>query len=482
MVFPKMEDKLSSLFQSKIGASVYRKAKETISKYNMLPMIKEGVLVGLSGGADSVMLLLFLLEYRKEVGNFDLLAVHVNHGIRGDEAKRDELFSYELARSLGVELLSFEIDVPSISKKTGLGLEETARKERYSCFDNIIRSRNDIKTVAVAHNATDNLETVIFNLMRGAGTLGLAGIPAVRENIIRPLISVSKNDILSALDGCGVRYVFDSTNDSCDYSRNRIRNRILPELKQLTKSPEEMAGRASELLRSDCEFIQLEAEAFLKKCNRSISKDALLALHPAVFGRVIKKMCEDSGCCGIEHIHIMKIRELLARDNFSVSLPSGFRFVCEYGKCNLRCEESSGQFLVHLSLGENKLDEYGTVVILSHKKDVEFSRNVHKIAIQERISSDIIVGDIYVRSKNDGDSYRYGGHTHKLKKMLSDRKIPRSFRDRIPVFCDSLGIFWVPGFSVRDGVKSDKYLYITILTANECDNNAFYIPTRQNNG
>ena len=176
----------------------YKSFLSTIREYGMQEQILRGVLVGFSGGADSMLLLHLLLRYQKE-SRFPLVAVHVHHGIRGENADRDAHFTEEICKSLGVEFCLLHTDVPALAESESIGIEEAARNARYSCFYNIIQSRNDISSIALGHNSTDNLETVIFHLMRGCGSGGLAGIPPVRENIIRPLIGLSREDIRSTL-------------------------------------------------------------------------------------------------------------------------------------------------------------------------------------------------------------------------------------------------------------------------------------------
>ena len=159
---------LQDLFKSEIGRRIYDSAVLAIERYSMADAIRRGVLIGLSGGADSVMLLLVLLEYRRRGAYFPILAVHINHGIRGDEALRDEEFSKQLSKELGVEFLSVSLDVPKMAKVAGVGIEEAARNARYSEFEKIISGRNDVSTICVAHNATDNVETVLMNIFRGS--------------------------------------------------------------------------------------------------------------------------------------------------------------------------------------------------------------------------------------------------------------------------------------------------------------------------
>ena len=193
------------------------------------------VFVGVSGGADSVCLLLLLLEYRKRVP-FSVQAVHVEHGIRGEESLEDAKFTRKLCERLGVSCHICEVDVPGYAREHRMGLEEAARSLRYDCFRRVAgESSAAVKKLALAHHADDNAETVLFQLARGSGVRGLGGIRMIREltggvTLIRPLLGVTRAQIEGYLREQGADWRTDATNDDTGYSRNRIRHNILPEL------------------------------------------------------------------------------------------------------------------------------------------------------------------------------------------------------------------------------------------------------------
>lgn len=460
---------INKLFQTKIGLDIYSKAKRAISDFSMERRLSCGVLLGLSGGADSVMLLLLLKKLKEEGKCGNILAVHVNHGVRGAEADRDESFSKELCYSLGVEFHAEKRDVPGEAKKLSKGIEETARIIRYSIFDDILRSRNDVSAIAVAHNATDNLETVIFNIMRGSGARGASGISPVRDNVIRPLIYSSKKDITLALEEAGIPYVTDSTNSETDYKRNFIRHEILPKLKELSEDPEEQVAKFCSHLRADNLYIEGEAQAFLEEHIEESKVDVgkILRLAPALLSRVIILMAKHGGSNGIEYTHVKKIAELLPRGDFSVSLPGSVDFVSRDGFAFVGAyeEDYHPTYEIKLNVGKNYVEETGYGIILSHTPfDNSFS-NVYKNAMFTAIDFDIIKGDIFVRERREGDSYSYGGMTHKVKKMFCDKGIPKHERYLLPMLCDSSGLLWVPGFSIRGGGKKNasRKLYVAVI-------------------
>ncbi len=197
-------------------------------------MIDRGdtVVVGVSGGADSVCLLHFLSTIR---GEYDIVlkAVHINHGIRGEEAERDEIFVKSLCEKLCVELFTFHRDVPSLAKEFGLGIEECGRRVRYEAFSSLNADK-----IAVAHTSSDNFETVLFNLIRGTSLTGISGIKPKRDKIIRPLINITRSEVEDYCAENELDYIIDSTNLSTEYTRHKIRHNVIPILKSINPSAE----------------------------------------------------------------------------------------------------------------------------------------------------------------------------------------------------------------------------------------------------
>ena len=459
-----MVNMLSRLFSSEVGQRIYDKATSFVIRCGIDKYISRGVLVGLSGGADSVMLLLYLLEYRRRNQDFKVTVAHINHGIRGSEADFDEEFSKKLCDECGVEFISKRYDIPSLSKERGEGLEECARNVRYSAFDEIISSRNDLFAIATAHHIGDNAETVILNMLRGAGTLGISGIPPIRDNIIRPLLSVAKSEILEALSLAGISFVTDSTNLSNEYKRNYIRNVIIPSMREVSDSPEAMISRLSANARCDNDFILSVAREFLRG-REKIQNSELLSLHFAVFVRVLATMAEKCHA-EISAKQAEAIYSLLSEDNFSYSI-TGAKFVCERGVCSIVTvsDEIIYDYNLPLTFGKTEVLGYDADIILSNAPLDKSSLNIYKISIQANLSSAIINGGLYIRPRREGDKIFYGGMTHKLKKLFNDRKIPNSCKAAVPVLCDGSGVVWVAGFGVRDDKTDDKAsdkLYITL--------------------
>ncbi|MBR2931044.1 MAG: tRNA lysidine(34) synthetase TilS [Clostridia bacterium] len=454
-----MVDFLDFPFGDKSGRELFLSVLDTVERYGMAEMLGGGVLLGLSGGADSVLLALFLAEYKTRLApGMKMIAVHVNHMIRGEEANRDEEFSRLLAERFGYEFISRSIDVPELASNLGIGIEEAARNARYSVFEEIIKSRNDVSCIATAHNATDNAETVIFNLTRGSGTKGASGIAPVRGNICRPLINIEKARIKALLDQNQIDYVEDSTNESIDYSRNYIRHTILPALIKLNPRFVDAFSAFSESSRQDDELLLACAkEEFDRVFDNGIRIEALAGLHPALLHRVLCLLSRHYGAPFPTRSQTESIREHLCADNFKISISGGFSFVCERGVCCVGMEDKLDlySFEQPLKLGSNELCGFNALVYVGNRADKTYP-NVYNFSIQADLSSAIIDGELRVRFRKDGDAYYYGGMTRKLKKVFNDLDIPPSIRGRIPIICDAKGIVWVPGLGVRQDTEATR--------------------------
>ena len=475
---------MNDIFDTEKGCQVYEAALRAISDWNMLKEVSGGVLIGLSGGADSVALLYLLLRLKEDF-DFNLSALHVNHMIRGAEADGDENFCRDLCAKLGVPFYSYCVDVPSIAKKEHKSLEQAARDVRYRLFSEKLKDLG-YSLIAVAHNATDNLETIILNMSRGSGIVGLSGIAAKRDNIIRPLIYVSKDDITSMLENAGVEYVTDKTNLSVDYKRNYVRHKIIPELMKICDCPVEMGTRVSLNLRSDIDFINACVDGFLLKHYNGdfVDASALASVHKSLFVRILAFIIGQKTTFTAEKTHFDAIYSHRFDKSFSYSLPGRIRFVIRDGRAFVEEDTAKMSAFIDktpLTLGINKIDGYDSVVIISESPMFENYLNVYNIEISAAISFDIINNGLGIRSRIDGDAYCYGGLKRKLKRLFVDRKIPESQRANVPVIYDADGIVWVAGFGVRNEGEFTPNAYICIATPKTSDSGQrrFYITKRK---
>ncbi len=259
---------------------MFIKALSAVQKYNMLSQ-NDKIVVGLSGGADSCALLHFLVSLGKEM-NLTVSACHINHQLRGAEADRDEQFAVDFCKNLHVPLYILRADVKGEALRQKKSTEQCGRDIRYKFFSETADMLH--AKIATAHTASDNAETVLFNLARGSGASGLCGIPPVRDNIIRPLIECTRTDIENYCRENNISYVTDSTNLTDEYTRNKIRLEIIPVLKKINPAFESSISGMTERMKETVDFIDKCAEKALSECltdkGYSIKKKKKLDKNP----------------------------------------------------------------------------------------------------------------------------------------------------------------------------------------------------------
>ena len=253
-----------------------QKALKFIDENNL---IKKGdkILVAFSGGADSVFLLHFLFKYKRRLG-IEIAAFHLNHKLRGKSAEKDEKFSVEYCKKNDIKFFSVTRDVKAAAKKKKISFEEAGREIRYNELNKTARKLKATK-IATAHNSSDNIETILLNLVKGTGIKGLMGIPLRRGNIVRPILSLSADEIRDYLKKNKIDYRFDKSNLDSDYERNFLRNEIIPKLKQrLNTRLEEKIGNTAKVLKEINSFIDGEINKLEKNAAEFDGKKLKVSL------------------------------------------------------------------------------------------------------------------------------------------------------------------------------------------------------------
>jgi len=429
------------------GDILENKINEAVCRYGM-EEIFNGAILGFSGGADSGA----LLHYLKDRCGC-LLAVHINHMIRGSEADRDEAFCKSVCLEYGVEFKSFKVDIPKLSRERKQGLEETARQERYRIFSELLEADSRYKCIVTAHNANDNAETVLFNLARGSGANGLCGIKPVFGKIYRPLIYSTRNDIINYCNDNNVKYVVDSTNNDTDYTRNRIRHLVLPQLMEINPGFLDSCTRLGEILRQDEEYIWCEAKKALSAVNDGkIHKEVAKSLDGAVLSRVLKAL----GGQSVDFKATKACIALIDKWNTGkmVNLGSGLTFKTERDYCGfIRTEETKRTELFYtLNEGINYIEELDAIIAVN----CDCEKEEYRLSGSVKLNPENISGQLYVRNKRDGDCVKSAGMTKKLKRVFCDLHIPSHLRSRLPIICDDGGVLAVPGIVARDGAFDKK--------------------------
>ena len=313
------------------------KITQTVEKYHMLAN-GDTVLIALSGGADSVFLAEYLLSVKKKY-NLKLIAAHVEHGIRGSESLADCEFCEKYCKEKKIPIFVKHIDAPAEAKKAALGVEEFSRQARYSFFHSI-----ECDKIATAHSLSDNAETLLFRLARGTSLKGACAIPPTRNKIIRPLINIASGEIRDYLNEHNIPYCTDSTNTLNDYSRNYIRNVIIPALKKINPAFESNASRFIESALTDEIYLEKQtSSAYDKVCLKNvIICDALKKYDKAIINRVIAKWLDENKV-PVSSCNLYKAKELLYISS-SFSAGRGQDIVSEGGVLKLAYKKSLEDF------------------------------------------------------------------------------------------------------------------------------------------
>lgn len=425
--------------------SLEEKVLLTIEKYSMLDNVNN-VYVGLSGGADSVSLLLAMNALRERLG-CSLSAVHVNHHIRGAESDRDEKFCSELCARLDIPIRVFHVYAKDYAEKEHLSLEEAARKLRYDCFDFI----SDGARLCTAHNLNDNAETVLFNLVRGTGLKGLCGIPPVRGSFIRPLIACTRDEIEEYLHGLGQDYVTDSTNLIDDCSRNITRHKIVPLMEDIHGGFLQSLRRMTENLSQDCAFI----EDFARE-----NKDAdLRTLHPSVRKRIILNLLSENDI-PVSADCAERISDVALNGNGRVNVAENVFVNARDGRIHIeKISPASKQGTVFepvaVKLGKNDFLCDKTVMISENaNENISMERIVNEKFTKDRLDCDKIQGVVIMRNRRCGDEIKLCSRSFTSSlKTLMNAAYPQEERDFIPILADDAGIIWVEGLGIADRVK-----------------------------
>lgn len=446
---------------------IFEKVLGTINKYNLI-QDGDSIVLGLSGGPDSVCLL-HILNRLKEKLDIEIYAAHLNHQIRGIEAQKDALYIADLCEKMGVTFFVKSINVPKYCEDNGLSVEEGARKLRYEMFYEIMHKTKSNK-IAIGHNLNDQAETVLMRMMRGTGLQGLKGIDHVRDNvIIRPILDIDRADIEKYCEDHDLNPRIDKTNLQSIYTRNKIRLELIPYMKDnFNPNIIESIVRMSNSLRSDNDYIEQEAEikfkevSSLKENSAEIELKDYLNLHNAIKVRVlrnaIKHILGDTNF--VDQKHIDDIIELEGENkvNKRITLPRGVFVYRMKDSIILTTQEIVNEeidFCYNIpSNGFIKIKELG-IVIETQKMSIERYRSMRADKTSKGFDFNKIKGGITVRSRKQGDKIKLAMGSKKLKDLFIDLKIPREDRCKIPVITDEEGVICVGDYKMSENYKID---------------------------
>lgn len=417
-------------------------------------LIKQGEIIGVacSGGRDSISLLHYLNSIKSEL-DCEVVAINVDHGIRANSALDTE-FVMQFCKEHKIRAYKFKGEALKVAKEEKLTLEQAARKVRYGVFETVVE-KGLVDKIALAHHMQDQAETVLLNIVRGAGLTGARGMEPMRDNLyIRPLLETPREEIMSYLDEYGLEYVDDETNKDNSYSRNYIRNIVLPDLRKHFKSVDKNIVNFAKICGKDDDFInsQLNIGTIIETKEYTKVPLSYFYQNEAVVNRILRKVLSRFARQNIENRHIKIVREfaLEANNGSIINLPFKIKVSKEYEYVligNIKKKEMGGTY--PFRSGKLRIDGYG--IIRSTSSKVLTEPKMH----QHIIDADRLPTDAAWRFRQEGDVFSpYGlGGTKKLKEYFIDKKIPQRMRDGIPVLATGNKILIVADVEIADELK-----------------------------
>ena len=442
-----------------------KKARNTIEKYHMFPRNAK-IVVGLSGGADSVALLHVLCSLEKE---WNITAVHVHHGLRGEEADRDAAFAEKFCEALGVPCIVRKYDVRAEAKARKLGEEETGRLLRYEAFREVA---GEDGYISVAHHRKDQAETVLMRLCRGTGLTGLVGMSPVNGNICRPLLFCSRQEIEQYCKENGLNWQEDATNQEETYTRNKLRLRVLPLLEEIHPKAVEHISETAELLALEEDFLEQQASACyeavkLNGTEVALDRKKLCELHPAMKKRVLRKAMAEFCSADVSQVQIEALEDLLQKETGkSRDFLEGIHAENRYDALvfSVKKEKTAG-YQVALPLGETVLiPEMGLNIMAWTGEKEELLPEDRKC-----FDFDKVEGELSCRTRRTGDFISLKNGRKKIKDLFIDEKIPREEREIFPLIAVGEEVLWAVGLRASERHQPDEgtkeYLYVRIEKA-----------------
>lgn len=443
------------------------------------------VVIGLSGGPDSVCLLHVLYSLSAHL-NINLYPIHINHMLRGEDALSDEEYTQRLCNELGLTLSTVRADVGAIAREQGVSIETAGRQVRYKEFEDYAKKAGAGK-IAVAHNKNDQAETVMMHIIRGTGLSGLTGMEYKRGAIIRPLLDIEREEIERYCIEANLKPRTDKSNLTDEYARNRVRLELFPYIdKSFGANIAQSLCRLSELAAEDDSFIEKCASEVYEKClisrqdkqggNQAIQAgnqtkaaeldiDSLKKLHPAILGRVLKRAIMDAAgdVNGIGRVHYEMLSELISsgKTGSVAELPNGLRGSISYGVLRIFIQDENKKTISFdkkiIIPGTTIIDETGDMVVtrLEKRQNIDNYVRVSYNSLIQLFDYDTLNMGINLRNRRNGDVFKPIGSngTKKLKEYFIDMKIPKETRDEIPLVCVKNEVVWVVGHKISDKFK-----------------------------
>ncbi len=447
------------------------KVKDSIQKHCMLNK-GECVIVAVSGGPDSVALLKVLALISKEY-ELTLITAHLNHGLR-KEADDDEQLVLRISREMEITSESRKVDINSLRQGTGRSIEDIGREVRYQFLNDVARKYHAHK-IALGHNLNDQIETVVMNVLRGSGSEGLKGMLPIRDSLyIRPLLSISREKILSFIESHKIQYVTDASNTESLYLRNRIRNSLIPQLKEYNPNLEENLQNMAEIMRLEDDYMKSMSRAIIPNWKiKAESSDITISIsefrkyHEAVQNQVIKGLLRQltPGGQGIGYAHIKAVTDLYSSGHPSgyLDLPHGIMVRREYDSLiiskGIKAKRNITRDIfdnIHYEVafpGSVNIAELGKILQSEFVKHPEDLRAVTKNIVF--MDYDTVVPPVIIRTIKPGDRIQPLGMRgeKKIKNYFIDEKVPIDVRKQTLLLLDQVSVIWIVGRRLSERVK-----------------------------
>ena len=413
----------------------------------------ETIAVAVSGGGDSMALLHYILNQSKKY-HFNVIAINVEHGIRGKQSISDTNFVISYCKDNNIPLLTYSVDCVEFAQNNKLSLEQAGRVLRYQIFNRAI-TEGKCDKVATAHHLQDNVESVLFNLFRGTGLKGLSGIDDnFEDKIIRPFLTISKKEINDYLTEFDIPHVVDQTNFDDKYTRNAIRLNILPEIEKVFPEAQNSISRFSEIAKLENDYMHAET---LKSINLMSDKVEInLPIHPAILSRATVLALKHLGVeKDWEKAHIDGIINLVSLQNSKrVDLKNNVFAVKEYDKICFYKSAVKTDLAIPFTLGE--FDFLDKTLVIEKANPSDLKNGLF-------LDLDKIPKNAVIRTRKDADVFtKFGGGTKSLNDYFTDKKVPLFERDTLPLIAVENQVLAIFNLAVSDKVKVDKNTKIII--------------------
>lgn len=422
-------------------------------RFNSLFEPSDIVGVGVSGGIDSMSLLHYLNENKAKY-QIELMAICVNHQLR-ESSEKEVQFVKDYCKKHHIKFQKFEVDVKEIAENDKLTIEEAARKARYGVFDALI-SKGIVTKVCLGHHQSDQAETVLLNLFRGSGLGGARGMDIVRGAYVRPFLYTTKAEIEEYAKQNNIPYMVDESNLNNEYSRNFIRNQIMPLIKERFPSVENNLVQFARIVQQDDDYItnMMNIDGIIKEEYYVKVPVSYFLYSESIVNRMLKYCFEYLGVYrNIERKHIDMIKEMVkdAVNGIKISLPNKITVHKEYDYVTIVSKEKKYGFESEkLKSGVMTLRSFGTITI-KRTYEIDVTEKDHVVDVTKVPTTAIW------RTRREGDVFtKFGGGTKKLKEYLIDKKVPSRIRDAVPVLAIGNEVLIVAGYDISEKVKVDE--------------------------